>query len=470
MRVTGVSLEPTPAAEAVGRPRLTPELLASVGARYSRSNEGLEAIVAKIDPHNLDKSVDAIFKMIDFGHQSIADMVPVFIFIDGVSEIMAYLIWSQCQVVSGQESSTRYIKLSMEGLINPDLLGIPKPLQEQWTNQNCHAFAAYEEALEVWSGIAERNPAVMNIPTDLLNDSSDKGMKAVARMRRNYAFDRARVFLPTGVATNLVLMMPARNWVQLCQYLLSHPLPEANRIGQAVVSELELYSPRMLKHAIKAETTRNGILEECYQTQTLLGKALCNGGFDSLARQARSTAHLEYLLPPGVTDADLAQALVHHDNRYAWIGQAVRRTFTRFSWEAVGLAEIRDLNRHRTGEKYCPLMPQGFHTAIDQCPNHETEAHKQLSRLCQVGFNATRRAAEVLQAGDHSYVYWPLLGTQFPFEHNTTANKFIYEAELRTGRGAHYRYAGHLHDVLALWYKAFPSTRKYIHEGLAEPE
>ena len=60
---------------------------------------------AKIDPDNLDKSVDSIFKMIDYGHQSIADMVPVAMFIDGISIWLAYYIWSVCPTAGGQESS-----------------------------------------------------------------------------------------------------------------------------------------------------------------------------------------------------------------------------------------------------------------------------------------------------------------------------------------------------------------------------
>jgi hypothetical protein len=98
MKVTHVSLRPTDAANAAGRPALTPELLAATGARYSRSDDGLEAILAKIDPENPDKSVDSIFKMVDYGHQSIADMAPVALFMDGVSVFLAYLVWSLCPV------------------------------------------------------------------------------------------------------------------------------------------------------------------------------------------------------------------------------------------------------------------------------------------------------------------------------------------------------------------------------------
>jgi len=67
-------------------------------------------------------------------------------------------------------------------------------------------------------------------------------------------------------------------------------------------------------------------------------------------------------------------------------------------------------------------------------------------------------------------VYWSVLGTQYPFEHTTTADKFIYEAELRTGVGAHFRYAQHLRDILALWRQQSPATATLILEGTAEPE
>ncbi|MFM7320991.1 MAG: hypothetical protein ACKO5K_05635, partial [Armatimonadota bacterium] len=80
MRVTLVSLRPTDAA--ADRPALTPELLAATGARYSRSNDGLEAILARMDPADAEASVDRIFKFVDYGHASIADMAPVALFID----------------------------------------------------------------------------------------------------------------------------------------------------------------------------------------------------------------------------------------------------------------------------------------------------------------------------------------------------------------------------------------------------
>ena len=51
-----------------------------------------------------------------------------------------------------------------------------------------------------------------------------------------------------------------------------------------------------------------------------------------------------------------------------------------------------------------------------------------------------------------------------------TANKFIYACELRTGPGAHFRYARHYRDVMQHWFKRFPQTKDFIKLGEAEPE
>jgi thymidylate synthase ThyX len=439
MKVTHVPLRPTKEALASERQALTPELLAAVGARYSRSNEGLETILAKIDPENSDKSVDAIFKFVDYGHASIGDLVPVALFIDGISMWLAYELFRISPTAGGQESSTRYIKLDEEGLLSPEELGIPDGVA--WRTRMSGAFSAYQEALAFWEKVALDEPERVRIPAGV-------NEKAAARMRRNFAFDRARYFLPVAVRTNAMLVQSARAWVGVCQHLLSHPLPEAVRCGELIRDELGLSAPRLIKHARKLENTVVGLAAEQVSAQWHSGK------------KADAQAFLEVMLPSGTLD--FAADLAFHNNRYAYIGEGLRRTAVRFGWDGIAFAEIRDLNRHRTGTKYCPLHPVGFYAAQDE--------HLKAEHWAGVGEKASELAELRLLQNDPAYLYETLLGTQFPFEHTTTADKFLYEAELRTGTGAHYRYAKHLRDVLALWYERFPETRGLVLEGSAEPE
>jgi len=464
MQVTQVALRPTEASDAAGRPALTPELLAASGARYSRNNEGLNSILAKIDPENLDKSVDSIFKMIDYGHQSIADMAPVAIFIDGVSMWLAYHVWSLCPTAGGQESSTRYIRLALDNLPGARELGIRDELAGEWTGAMAEAFAAYEAAVAYWDARGQANPELTRIPASLLNDGTEKAARQVARMRRNYAFDRSRYFLPAALRTNLMLVMSARGWVSLCQSLLSNPLPEAGRLGRLIAGELALATPRLLKHA-----TAKASMVAGQHDQLQHGKALAAQPAPYLAPGASSApagATLEVFPPAGLTAGEaFAADLSYHDNRYAYLGPDLARTAVRFGWPAVTLGDIRDLNRHRPGSKYSPLVPVGFYGADDQ-----TLEPTGLAAHLETGRAISARAREILAQGDPAYIYWSLLGTQFPFEHTTTADKFIYEAELRTGTGAHFRYARHLHDALERWYELYPETKGLVLEGSAEPE
>lgn len=467
MTVTQVSIRPTDAANLAGRPALTPELLAATGARYSRSNEGLAAILAKINPENPDASVERIFKFVDYGHASIADMAPVALFIDNVSLWLAYWLWTLCPTAGGQESSTRYIRLDADGLVPPEVLGISGDVEKyEWRGRMSRLFDAYESAVIFWDAVAAAHPELLRLPPDLLADTSDKAQKTVARLRRNFAFDRARYLLPVATATNVMLVMSARAWVSVCQNLLSCGNREATLLGDAVRDELALAAPRLLKHARPVETLTEGLADE-------FGNA-CRiaDGVPNTVGETLPTAFLEVSSPldaqmPQFAGALFAQDLRHHDNRYGHIGPTLRRTTVRFGWHAVALAEIRDLNRHRTGTKYCPAIPVGFYGASDQVP---AKLRDEYAAPLQVGIEATRVGLNQMQAYDSTYMYHLPLGAQFFFEHTTTADKFLYEAELRTGVGAHYRYARHLHDALALWYEKFPETRGLVLEGSAEPE
>ena len=473
MKVTQVAICPSAASQKAGRPALTPELLAASGARYSRNNEGLETVLAKIDPLDLEKSVDSIFRMVDYGHQSIADMVPVALFIDGISIWLAYYIWTLSPTAGGQESSTRYLKMSADELIPAEDLGIPASQIAEWRQVMDNCFRAYRVSMQIWEDLARENPALMGIPRSLLEDTSAGAQKKVTRLRRNYAFDRARCFVPVSVATNVMLLMSARGWVNLVQHLLSQPLPEARRLGELNRGELEISAPRMIKYARATRSTAEFVDVEF---KKLVGIACRDAPFWEQTPpddRHEATPHLALLLPAGISPAEIARDLAGHDNRYAPVGSGLQRMGVRFGWSAVGFAEIRDLNRHRTGTKYCPQVPQGFYGALDQLPA-PAEKHERrqmaLAQQVQTGRSASARAGVLLRQGEPAYIYWSLLGTEYPFEHTTTADKFIYEAELRTGLGAHYRYAKHLRDVLGLWYQRFPETKGLVLEGSAEPE
>src|SRR5476651_2011931 len=131
MKATGLALVPPPSAS--GLPQVTPELLASVLARYSRSNQGIAAILAKVDLANPDASIDRILKFVDYGHASIGGLTGgLAIALDDVSMWLAYKIFEIATMSDGQESSTRYITMDAANVPTAAELGIPDDLAGRW--------------------------------------------------------------------------------------------------------------------------------------------------------------------------------------------------------------------------------------------------------------------------------------------------------------------------------------------------
>ena len=464
MKVQYVSIIPTEKAEELGCYSLTPELLAATGARYSRNNEGLDAIVSKIDWNNLNKSVDGIFRMLDYGHQSIADMTPIALFIDGISQFAAYYLWTLSPTAGGQECSTRYIKMDESGVVDAETLGIPENLRESFEAYNKKAFDNYRAALETWTELSNLHPEETKIPKSLLLSAADKDIKAVARMKRNYAFDRARVYIPLAASTGVMMIQSARAWANISAHLQSHDLKELNLIGQQIAEQMSIGAPRLLKHTKPTETIKNYLnLERQIVLDNVDEECVLN---DNLTDTYLWTENIAY------SSENFQDACKHRTNRYSPFGNVISRTSVKFAWNGISFGEIRDLNRHRTGTKYCPLIPVGFYGSTDQFPKTENFNLNLVDKIYELykNFKSTTNHARELLKDNSEYIYFTSLGHKYYFEHTTTADKFLYEMELRTGVGAHYKYAEHCREALNKWYEKFPETKFLLFEGQAEPE
>lgn len=448
MKVTGLAIVPPPAA--AGLPRVTPELLASVLARYSRSNEGLAAILAKVDPADPDASIDRILRFVDYGHASIGGLTGgLAIAIDDVSMWLAWKIFEIAQMADGQESSTRYITMDAANLPVPGDLGMPDDLAPRWRELMARAFAAYHAEYARLDALAAAEPQRVRAP-------ANAKPAVAARLRKNYALDRARYFIPFATRTNLGLVQSARMWAQTLTQLDSLPQPEARAAAKLIRDELLKQSPRLLRHSFAEASYAEQARQELV--------ASCALGLERLSAAALADevwVRVDPAAPPFLPETQpVAEALRHRANRYGYQGTATRRMRVTFAWNNLAIAELRDLNRHRTGHRFTPLIQAGFYLPpeIDRAPHAALLAD-------QAAF--TR---ELLRRGSPAYVYSLLLGAQTPFEHGTHADKFIYEAELRTGLGAHFRYAQHLGAALREFFKHVPAARDWVVEGTAEPE
>lgn len=471
MKVQLVGLRSTPAMEESGCPSLTPEMLAAVGARYSRNAEGLNAILSKVEGMDPDAAVDSIFSYVDYGHQSIADMVPVAMFMDKISMALVMELWRVCPTASGQESSTRYIQMAPDSTIVEALVG-SEAAEMSIVYEDL--FNAYGTALQAWNQVAAFQPELTGIPDELLASKDVKDVQKVERMRRNFAFDRARYFLPLGAYTNVMMVMPARAWVQLVQHLLSSLLPEAVQLGAEIRLQLQKVAPRLIRHAV-ADNDRMSLAH----TEM---RFLRDGASKQLSiREAEPVPFLELFdfghsrMPYPALVQRVIDSLLVHKHRYSPFGEAIKRLTVRFGWSALPIAEIRDFNRHRTGHKYFPVLPIGCYTASDQIRRINNVAKGSLLRdvlkdAQAAAIRATQVARDRLAEGKPDYVYYLPLGAQCFYEHTTQAHFFAYQAELRTGVGTHYYYASCMRKVLSLFHEMFPGSEQLLKAGTSEPE
>jgi len=448
MRITGLALVPPPSAADL--PKVTPELLASVLARYSRSNDGLEAILSKVDVNDPDASIDRILKFVDYGHASIGGLTGgLAVALDGVSMWLAYKLFEIAQMADGQESSTRYITMDAAHLPTADELGIPGDLASRWRGILARAFEAYHAEYARLDALATAETGRVRLPA---------GAKpaVISRLRKNYALDRARYFIPFATKTNVGLVQTSRMWAQTVKHLDSLALPEARMAARLIRDELLKQSPRLMRHS----SAEHSHAEQARQELDIsLRLGLARLSTESLPDEV--WVHVDRAAPPFlVEEQPLSEALRHRANRYGHQGTATRRMRVAFAWNNLALAELRDLNRHRTGNRFTPLIQAGFYLP----PEIDRDMHRTLLT------DQADLTQELLRRGSPAYVHSLLLGAQTPFEHSTHADKFIYEAELRTGMGAHFRYAEHLSAALRGFIEQVPEARNWVVEGTAEPE
>ncbi len=448
MKITGISIVNPKAAN--GNPKVTPELLASCLAKYSRSNEGIEDILSGIDWENPDDSVDRIFKFVDYGHASIGGMTGgIPICLDGITMMLAYKIFELSNQVDGQESSTRYIELDESSLATPRSLGIPKELREQWTSTMTEAFAIYKEIYKELDEKARLDPDSTNIP-------KDAPPKVRERMLKNYALDRARYFIPAATLTSAAYVMTARVWADVIKQLESHSIREFQTAAQGIRTELAKYAPNLIRHSIPDEASK-------YQADIEIGASISlmvNEGLSTDNIEDITTCNIQMTGPSFMHKYNLPieHTFKGKENRYSRIGHMARRIHVNYGWNNVSFAELRDMNRHRTGTKFSPLAPVGFYTPpevdVEKYTEFMTKYHELIDAL-----------------GIHRLQYYGyLLGTQVEFERTTSLDKVIYEIELRTGLGAHFRYSQHYTDLYNCIIEDVPDLKEYIILGTAEPE
>jgi thymidylate synthase ThyX len=442
---------------------LEPELLAATLAKYSRSNSGITTLIKESE----GKSPDAIFKFVDYGHASIAGLTGgIAIAIDEISMILAAKLFEFAQMADGQESSTRYIALSQNpknSLVAPELLGIPMTILPLWETTTTTALGLYTEAMNRLEEEVTNDPARARIPQKALEKP-----KVAARMLKNYALDRARYLLPASCKTNIAIVASARTWADIIKLTASLPWPEATQAAHALRTELAIASPNLPRHSHPDEASLASTLLTLQAGQFIAAST----NVETLTKDKNCQCRVQTFNPtPSYQHLPEEASLQFQGktNRYSHPSANIKRITVQTEWDAVTFAEFRDLNRHRTGHRWSTYAPQGLHIPEEtRRVLKEAGESKTLEALKKDYAQTIKTIARTGAPGLHCYAF--LLGTQIPFEHTQQADKFLYEVELRTGLGAHPKYAEHLRQAADAYFLLHPTHKDFVTLGDAEPE
>jgi len=387
---------------------LPPEDLAMLQALYSRSAESVETHFDRVAKGGSSRFMASYVQ--NYNHKSIADCGTTTLFIEGVSLLAAKAL-QDWPLYSGQETSTRYIDMAKQPMIDPVNSPESLTIQRRW-------LQFYTESrTEVERHVRAQHPQ--------REGESDKAYSGAVTAR---TFDILRGFLPAGITTQLSWHTNLRQAGDHLNGLCHHPAGEIRSIGLELRALLTQAYPDsgLAKNlpsvsGVKAErdAERDAWDERVAQQTTYVTALEGSSGtfFDfNFRRLSRSERAL-------LADRPRGCVLPHF---MTTVGAARILNYLDFG-------SFRDLQRHRNGVCQMPLltMAHGFEPwYLEQLP---VGLHPRVHGLLE---NQARMIAE-LPCNEVARQYYMPLGYRVAVDVYYALPALVYILEMRSAKTVH---------------------------------
>jgi thymidylate synthase ThyX len=197
-----------------------PEDVAMLQALYSRSAASVTEHLEKVRKSGSARFLDNY--VVGYGHKSIADCGTTTVFIEGVSTLAAKAL-QDWPLYSGQETSTRYIDMSKQHIVDPVGTERSGEILARWMN----FYKSNQD--RVMDTIRKRYP---RRPEDFAELATQKEKEvAYERAVKARSFDILRGFLPAGITTQLSWHTNLRQAGDHLILLSKHPSDEIRQVG-----------------------------------------------------------------------------------------------------------------------------------------------------------------------------------------------------------------------------------------------
>src|SRR6056297_285407 len=205
-----------------------PEDTAMMQALYSRSPKSVTEHAEKVKEAGSGKFMEKFY--VQYGHRSIADCGSTTVFIEGISMLGDKAI-QDWPLYSGQETSTRYIDMSKQPIVDPLATEESRRILKNWMN----FYVENQEAIKAHLRKAH--------PREETQEEATYEKAIAAR-----TFDIMRGFLPAGITTQLSWHTNLRQAKDKLTLLRHHPLAEVKKTAENIYTNLREKYPHSFSH------------------------------------------------------------------------------------------------------------------------------------------------------------------------------------------------------------------------------
>ncbi|OGF19298.1 hypothetical protein A3I35_01815 [Candidatus Falkowbacteria bacterium RIFCSPLOWO2_02_FULL_45_15] len=389
----------------------TPEDTAMMQALYSRSPQSVVEHVKKVKETGSGKFMERFY--VGYGHASIADCGSTTIFIENIS-ILADKVVQDWPLYSGQETSTRYVDMSKQSIIDPAGTPESKAILDKWMRFYLSSLA------EVQTHLKSQYPKKP--------EEKDVVYEKAIQAR---SFDILRGFLPAGITTQLSWHTNLRQAWDKLSLMVHHPLAEARELAANILNKLKEKYP----HSFSFEPTPE---QKDYRERLMKKYAYYQPLYLTPEFSYATTIAAEQLNQyRDILARPLKTGLPH------FLSELGQITFEFL----LDFGSFRDLQRHRNGVCRMPLLTTdyGFQSwYLEQLPPVLRERAMQL-------IAEQKQAIANLNDKSENKQYYVSMGFLVPCRVTYGLPAAVYVTELRSGVPVHptlRRIAHKMHQAL----------------------
>lgn len=374
-----------------------PEDTAMMQALYSRSAKSVVEHVEKVQQSGSGKFMETFY--VGYGHASIADCGSTTLFIEGIS-ILGDKAIQDWPMYSGQETSTRYIDMSRQAIIDPV--------------QTVESQAILKKWMDFYIGNQEK---IQNFLMTKYPRQADEAEAVYTKAIKARGFDIMRGFLPAGITTQLSWHTNLRQAWDKIALLRHHPLQEVRETAENIWEKLREKYTHSFSHQLYEEQEKYRQLSVKEHTY-LLPQESCGFKLDS------------NITPEDLSDyQDIINQRPLKTGLPIFLGELGN---IRFSF-ILDYGSFRDIQRHRNGVCRMPLLTTelGFSSwYLEQLPEDLRQEALNLITEQTEAINALETTPEIKQ-------YYIAIGFNIFSRVSYPLPAAVYVMELRSNKTVH---------------------------------